>query len=332
MNKSINTSILWGIIYVSVIAVIAYFLDKFFPNTILDSLGAVTLAIIIGIALGNTPWIPSSFEAGVKFSEKKILAAAIALMGLQLNITQLGELGLAIIPVIVIMMAVSISIGIFLGPKMGVRKNFGALLGIGNAVCGSSAIAALAPLVTDKKEEIGISVGVVNLLGTVGLFILPPLAIALQLDDANSGLLTGGSLQAVGHAVAAGLSVSPEAGEIATLIKMGRVLMLGPAVIILGLVFGKGQSENGKKAKVNLPGFIIVFTVLMLLNSFVDLPKEFLSTVKTIDKWLLIIAMAAIGNRILFKDLKAQGPKALLLGIIIFIFQLAFLLGYIYLI
>lgn len=331
MTKQNNTSIIWGIIYVFIIAVIAYFLDQSFPNTVLDSLGAVTIAIIIGIIIGNMSWIPKSFEPGIRFSEKKILAAAIALMGLQLNITQLGELGLAIIPVIVIMMAISISIGIFIGPKMGVRKNFGALLGIGNAVCGSSAIAALAPLVTDKKEEIGISVGVVNLLGTIGLFILPPLAIFLQLDDTNGGLLTGGSLQAVGHAVAAGSSVSNEVGIIATLIKMGRVLMLGPAVIILGLIFGKSQTENNKQ-KVKLPGFIIVFTVLMLVNSFIKLPEEFLLTVKTIDKWLLIIAMAAIGNRILFKDLRTQGPKALLLGIIIFVFQLAFLLGYIYLI
>ena len=318
-----------GILYALGIALIAKLLLVLWPGAILARLGFVTIAILLAIVAGNLWKTPASFSPGIRFSEKRILEIAIALMGFQLDFSQFGELGYEMIPLIIGIMTLSIVLSILVAPRLGMRKNLAALLGIGNAVCGTAAIAALAPLLKAKEEEVGISVGVINFLGTLGLFVLPPLALSLQLQPSEGGILMGGSLQAVGHAVAAGFSLGDLSGQMATVVKMGRVLMLGPAVLALGFLFRKNGSAGKTKKGFKIPPFILFFIAFMLMSNLIPVPEPFLLAIQTTSKWLLAIAMAAIGSKIVFKDLKTQGPRALLWGLILFLFQAAVLLIYI---
>ena len=175
------------------VALISLFTAEYFI------IGGVTIAILAGIIIGNLIRIPDSLSDGIKFSEKKILPVAIALMGFSLNYTILIELGLPVIIMIICGVAFTISFSMFTGRLLGMDRELNLLVGIGNAVCGSSAIAAAQGVIKTKDEYAGISIGIINLLGTLGIFLLPFLALILPgFSDRESGMLIGNTLQAVG--------------------------------------------------------------------------------------------------------------------------------------
>jgi uncharacterized integral membrane protein (TIGR00698 family) len=288
---------------------------------------AEVLALLFGIVLANATVLPAKFSSGFQFSEKRVLGWAIALMGLQLSFAKLN-LSWWLLPVLIIAIAIALLLGSRISKQFGVLNTCGYMIGVGTAICGASAIAAVSPFLKTKAHETGVAIGVVNLLGTVGMLLLPALAVLLNLSVDEAGVVIGGSLQAVGQVVGAGYAMGDEVGEIATLVKLGRVLMLGPVVLFTALLM-HSKSDKLDRTKV-LPGFIITFFVLMIIANVFALPAEVLSVIKTIDKVLLAIAMAAIGLQIRLRDLLRQGPKALLLGAFIFVVQIGVMLAFVY--
>ncbi len=309
-----------------VLAAAAYVLADFIP------IGAVAMAIILGILTGNLMRPGTSFTAGISFSEKHILAAAIALMGVNLDFTILRELGLRSVLLVIAGVAVTIGAALVLGAALRLDRKFALLLGIGNGVCGSSAIAATEQIVGAREEEVGLSVAIVNALGTAGIFLLPFLAhTVLRLTDLDAGLMIGNTLQAVGQVVAAGFSVSDAAGQTATIIKMTRILMLFPLVFLLLFAFaGRGAARNrasGRSARggrPRVPGFIIGFVLLSLVPTFGLLPDRWVSVLGHASHYALIVAMAGIGLRITFASILRNGRSALLAGGAIFAVQILF--------
>ncbi|GAB6100537.1 putative sulfate exporter family transporter [Halanaerocella petrolearia] len=321
MKKDL-TIIIPGLLVTIIIELSARYIANWVPN-----LGGVTLAIILGLIIGNTIKINSTYLPGVYFAKKKVLSLAIILMGLKLELAVLGQLGLSAILIIIGMVVATITLGYFWGQVFGLSSSFSLLLGVGNAVCGSSAIGATAPLVSKNEEEVGLSIGVVNLLGTLGIFLLPLLTYLLNFTSANSGLMIGGTLQSVGQVVAAGFSINDKIGNLATVVKMGRILMLGPTILLLSLFT---KQDNKEETKVTIPSFIIGFFIFSLLGSFQLLPVTISSYLKTLSKILLTIAMAGIGLEIKLASLANQGPKALLVGGLTFVSQLILITFLIY--
>ncbi|GAB6137557.1 YeiH family protein [Halanaerobaculum tunisiense] len=293
--------------------------SKYLANKI-PNLGGVTLAIILGLIVGNNWEMNSNYAVGIHFAKKKILSIAIILMGLKLKLAVLEQLGLSSILIIITMVAATVALGLFCGQLCGLSRSFSLLLGVGSGVCGSSAIGATAPLVAEDEEEVGLSIGVVNLLGTIGIFLLPFLTYILKLTEANSGLMIGGTLQAVGQVVAAGFSINDQIGNLATVVKMGRILMLGPIILVIS--FFKEQTTKQDESKVTVPSFIIGFFIFSLLGSFQLIPESVVNYLNYLSEILLIIAMAGIGLEIKLSNLIDQGPKALLVGVAIFSSQL----------
>lgn len=300
----------------------------FLAKSFLGFAGPEVYALLFGIVLGNTITKRDSWQTGIQFSEKKVLGWAIALMGLELNFGLLN-ISWYIAPLILLVIATTMFLGRHLPSRIKVNNTCGYMIGVGHAICGASAIAAVSPFINKQSHETGVAVGVVNILGTLGMIILPLVAIGLGMSDENAGILIGASLQAVGNAVGGGYAVSEEAGQIATLVKLGRVLMLGPVVLFTALLF-HAKSEGGIQRKKVLPGFIIVFLILLLVTNVFTVPEQALDLTHTIDKVLLAIAMAGIGLQIKFADLKSKGPQALVLGSVIFAVQIAIVLTFIY--
>jgi len=292
-----------------------------------------TTAILLGMVIGNSFYKKfhkkdSPYKDGVKFAEKDLLMFAIALMGINLNFTILASLGFKVLFLIIIAMAFTISMGIVLGRFFGLNKKLSLMLGIGNGVCGSSAIAATSGVVKVSNDDMAISIVLVNLMGTIGIFVAPFLASLFGFNDMQGGILAGNTLQAVGQAVAAGFNISDEAGYYATVVKMGRVLMIAPIVFILIYLAKKESQKNQEnvteKTKVPFPKFILWFLFFSALASFKVLPHEIEIFIATTSHYVALIAMSAIGLMIHFGTIVKTGGTAFKVSLLLFAMQLAF--------
>ncbi len=316
----------YGLLLCVVVAFAASFLSNYIP------IGSVAIAIILGIILSNSIKLNEKFNKGITFSEKHILSFAIALMGVNLNFTILQELGIKTILLIVTAIVTTILAALILAKLFKFDIKFALLLGIGNGVCGSSAIAASQKIVKANEEEVGLSIVIVNFLGTIGIFLLPFIAaFVLNLSEINSGILIGNTLQAVGQVVAGGFSIGEISGQSATVVKMGRILMLTPLLFLLIFYFSKSSSNKNQKAKAQqVPLFIIGFILFSLTATFNLLPKEYLDMIGMLSHYALIIAMAGIGLKITFSSIIKDGKSALVIGSLIFLVQIILSSGLIY--
>ena len=309
-----------GILFCAVLGGIAFLAAPHTP------LGSVTLAILAGILIGNL--LPGRdvwgerMSGGFAFCEKRILTWAIALMGLNLDYRVLRNLGggtLFLIPAAVLF---TVSLALLLGRLFGLPRKLALLMGIGNAVCGSSAIAAAQGVVKADEEHVALSVAAVNLFGTVGIFLLPLLATTFfSADHGAWGLLIGNTLQAVGQVTAAGFSLDDVTGQAATVVKMGRILLIGPVVMILSLGFSRGEQ---RRKGPGIPSYILVFLVLSLIGSTEFIPENLTSLIGRLSKLLLVTAMSAIGLKIRFRDLVKNGGTVLLMGTAVVAGQIIF--------
>lgn len=334
-----------GLLLTIAVALLARFISPY-----LGQIGSVTIAIILGMIISNTLSLSSHFSAGVKLSEKQLLSFAIMLLGFNLHLKSLAEIGLLPLIIIVIVQLITIMTGLWLGRLFGFNNKASLLLGVGNAICGSSAIAAVSPIIKADESDTGISIGVVNFLGTIGIFFLPPLAVKiLGFNDLQSSTLIGGSLQAVGQVVAAGFSVSDSVGEVATVIKMARIAMLGPIILVISLLLNsKKNKASATHEKIDkkklLPPIIIWFLTFSIIRSLADHFQVFSiitnyfgwpsftpwGIISAISKFILTVAMVGIGMKIKFADLLKQGPKSLTIGALNFVVQLSCLIALIF--
>ena len=327
MKKILSRKETKGLIICCLIAIAAKNLVFLAP-----SLGSTCISIVIGIVVGNLIKGDQNHLKGAVFAEKKLLPISIMFMGVTLKLSQVTSIGAKGIGYVAITMFLVISLAILLCRKLGFSKEFSFLMGAGNAVCGSSAIAATSPVVDAHEDEVGISVAIVNLMGTIFMFLLPVLAVrVLHFDDIKTGILIGGTLQSVGQVAASSGMVNLEVQTIAMLFKMIRVAFLGIVVTVFSLSLNKSSEGKDTKKKFPVPTFIIVFFILSILTHFEFLSSGIISILKISSKWLMLISMAGIGMRIQVSKLLQEGPKALMAGIGIVAIQILVSLTFIFL-
>ncbi len=311
--------------FIVAIGLFSWWLSPFFPL-----LGSVTIAILLGIIVGNIVPNSDNLQREAVFTEKQMLPMAIALLGVELHFATLFELGTLAILIIFGTIIGAIITSLSFGRLLGFSPKASLLMGAGNGICGSSAIAATAIVVEPEESDVGISIGVVNLLGTVGIFLMPVLIGSLQFSESQGGLLIGGTLQSVGQVVASGYAINEVTGSIALVAKMGRVLMLVPIILGIGLFMASMSSSSdhvGTKKSINVPWFIVVFFVLSIFANLNVFSESLVEGIQFVSKFLLIVAMAGIGIRIQLRTIFQSGPKALFLGICIWICQLVIVIA-----
>jgi uncharacterized integral membrane protein (TIGR00698 family) len=306
------------------VGIVARLLSGFMP------VGSVAIAIVLGVAIGNGLKPGKLFAAGISFSEKHILAFAVALMGVNLNFMIVRDLGYRSVLIVVSAVAVTVVASLVLAGVFKLNRKSALLLGIGNAICGSSAIAATKDIIGVDEEQVGLSVAIINFLGTIGIFILPFIGtVLLGFSEVHTGLLIGNTLQAVGQVVASGFTVGEFAGQTATIVKMTRILMLTPVVFVLIAVFSRRGS--GSRRKVSIPLFIVGFVVFSLVPTFNLLPEVAINIISRISHYALITAMAGIGLKISFSSILRDGKTALMLAGTVFLVQIIYSSSIIYL-
>lgn len=315
-----------GIILCSAMALLAGFSATFIP------LGAVTMAIFFGMALRNIKAPSRIFIPGIGFSEKTLLSWAIVFMGIKLDFTQFQSLGFSLAAIIVSGICFTLFTGVIIGRLLKMDKDLALLVSVGNAICGSSAIAAAQSVVKADEDKVGLSIAIINFLGTLGIFLLPALILfSGSFSHMQGGVLIGNCLQAIGQVSAAGFSIGEEAGQIATVVKMGRILMIMPVVLVLSLS-GRGKGEGERRGVGNrIPWYITGFILFSIAGSLNILPDAVILWINEAGRWLLIIAMTAIGMKITLSTVLKEGKKALITGSILFLCQILFSMGFIFL-
>ncbi len=314
-----------GLIVSLLVALGSMFLGKFIPN-----LGAASIAIFLGMFVGNVFLNHKVFQKGYKFSESDLLSYSIVLLGGTLSIQTIGEIGVSGVIFIVLQMIVTIVGALYIGRKLGFNQNFRFLMASGNAVCGSSAIAATAPVIDADDKDKGIAITIVNVTGIFLMFLLPVIAGFLYNNEVlqTSGMI-GGILQSVGQVVASGAMVSEGVKDLSTIFKIVRIIFLVVVVFAFGHIKHKTNKEiideevsDVKTKKIKVPWYVIGFFIMCGLFSINIIPKSMSLVCKEISHILEIIALAAIGLRVNIRDLIKQGKNASLYGLFVGILQI----------
>jgi uncharacterized integral membrane protein (TIGR00698 family) len=307
MNKAIRS--IWpGLALASAIAGMA-FVIHLLPGFAL--LSPLILAIVLGMVFHNTVRTPAAAKPGLSFALKRVLRGAIILLGLQLTITQVMEVGLNGFAVIAVALIATFCFTKWFGRLIGVDAKLAELIAAGTSICGASAVIAMNTVTEAADEDVAFGVACVTLFGAAAVVVYPLLAKFLPLNARDYGLWSGASIHEIAQVVAAAFQRGPEAGHIATIAKLTRVMMLAPLVFTVGLFTRmRARSGNGHP----IPWFVLGFIGLVGLNSLVRIPPDILDWIAQITAFLLSVALAAMGLETDFRKLYARGLRPILLG------------------
>lgn len=330
MKTFFTPNMILGVLLVAILAGISYFIAKI-PAIANLGISPLIIGIVLGMALTHTPVskIIHKWKEGVVFSAKKILRFAIIFYGFNLTFQLIASVGIAGFSVSTIMLVSTMFIGIILGTKVfGLDKDSAVLVSAGSAVCGAAAVLATEGTLKSEPYKAAMAVGTVVLFGTTAMFLYPLLykaGLLGGLTETQYGIFAGGSIHEVAQAVAAGSGVSAHAEEVAVTVKMIRVMMLAPMLIVLGIWLSKAAvaSATGNKVQKEsimriIPWFAVGFIVVAGFNSLNLLPHTTVHAITTIDQFLLAMAMTALGLETHVSKFIKAGIKPLLLALVLF--------------
>lgn len=313
-----------GVLFVGLLALAVVQLASL-PAVRSLGLSPLVIGIVCGMLYGNflRGTMPVDWSAGVQFTAKRVLRVAVAFYGLNISIQQIVEVGM---PGVVVSIGVAVGIlalGTWLGTRvLGLDRDTSMLTAAGSAICGAAAVLAFESTLRSAPHKSAVAVATVVLFGTISMFLYPFLfqAGVLPWQGQALGIFIGGSIHEVAQVVASASSIDPATTEVATIVKMTRVALLVPLLLIIGLWLQRtGVSTDGKKAKLPIPWFAIGFLVLALINSANVIAPDVLSTLRALDIFLLTMAMTALGMETRFAQFRKAGPKVMLLAAILFV-------------
>lgn len=296
------------------------------------------LAIIIGLILHALGSI-TALKPGIDWSSRGLLYAGVALMGLRIDFTDLSQAGSLAPALVLLTLAATLFIGYAIARAFGASKDFSILMSGAVGICGVSAAAAICTALDDCKtrnEELAITVTGITVLSTVAMIAYPIAAHALNLNTLGGGILMGGGIHNVSQAVGAGYAMSPEAGDLSVLLKLLRVSLLLPIVILVSILWGKNAKTPyptlGAKIRANAPPFLVVFLILAVLSCLKLVPAPVTEIGNEAAHWALVVSLVAIGIKTDMRQILTVGLKPLIAMTLITLLMAVFLLTGIFLI
>jgi len=318
--------ILPGLVLCGLIAAAGYALGEVeFVLTGRAWIEALVLAILIGAAV-RTFWVPGArWKPGIDFSAKPVLEVAVVLLGASVSAATILSAGWPLLLSILAIVAAAIMLSFGIGRLLGLSKRLAMLVACGNSICGNSAIAAVAPVIGADGDDVASSIAFTAVLGVIVVLTLPLIGAILQMTQIAYGALAGLTVYAVPQVIAAAAPVGAKAVELGTLVKLIRVLMLGPVCLVLSLVTAKWREEPDEPAPhvtagdrprrgrpplhQLVPWFIIGFLVMVVLRSANVIPEWALEPIRAAATVLTVISMAALGLGVDFRTVsRAGGP------------------------
>lgn len=319
MEEKEKKSLLLGIVFAILIALPSWFLGKIFPI-----IGGPVLAILFGLVLG-TFYTNDKLTPGIAFTGKKILQYSIVLLGFNMNLYNILEVGRESLLIIVSTISAALITAYFASKILKIPEKTAILIGVGSAICGGSAIAAAAPAIGAESEDVAKSISTIFFFNVIAALIFPSIGQFLGMTDYGFGMFAGTAINDTSSVVAAATTWSLMAGnnlslEMATIVKLTRTLAIIPITFALALYTAKkekikGGSNDFSLAKI-FPWFIIYFLMAAIINTIFKLHPFISSNLVTLGKFMITMAMAAIGFNTNIKSLISGGIKPILLGFI----------------
>ncbi len=295
-----------GVLVSVIIAIAATFLSDHYGGPVM------LFALLLGMAFYFLSQ-EGRCIAGIELASKRILRIAVGLLGAQITIGEIMHLGLTPVVMVVVAVLLTLAFGMVAARLFGLSRPFGLLTSGAVAICGASAALAISSVLpkgeNHERDTVFTVIGVTT-LSTLAMIIYPMIISLFQLDHAAIGIFLGGTIHDVAQVVGAGFSVSDETGNVATFTKLLRVAMLVPVVMSLTYFF---RAHNVSGAGRRLPGFLVVFVVLVLINSTGIVPPVVLDGLKSISRWCLVTAIAALGMKTSLKAMAAVGWRSIAL-------------------
>ena len=299
-----------GVLITLIIAIAAYFLGKMVPV-----IGGAVLGITFGILITSLFKLPANSRKGIKFTSKYILQLAVVLLGFDMNMASVIRVGQQSLLVILLTISAAFITALFVGRLLKVNKTLTTLVGVGTAICGGSAIAAASSAINADDQDISYSISTIFLFNVIAVFLFPFVGHLLNLSDTGFGMWAGTAINDTSSVVAAGFSYSDAAGNFATVVKLTRSLMILPVTLALAFVTARENREQQHFNFVQIfPWFVLAFLVAAILNSTGWIPVTITGTLAQTGKFLIIMAMAAIGLNTSIQGFVKAGPRALILG------------------
>ncbi len=298
-----------------------------FLSNVIRGLETFTLILLLGLIINHVFTIGELFQPGISFSMNSLIKLAIIFLGFRLNLTIIGAIGIKSFVLLLFFVPFILFCALLIGKMLRLNNSTSMLIGVGSAICGVAAIMAVSPLMNAKKNDIAVSISVITFLGALGVVIFS-FAGSLgffPLEPISFGVWSGISLHGVPHAVAAAFSMGEIAGESGTIIKLSRVLMIIPLSFTLSYYFRKknekefSEDPQLKSAGAIFPYYIIIFLIVILLNTFISIQPFLVNFFSELSGILFMMVMAAMGLSISFKQVIGPAVKGLQAGALLFL-------------
>lgn len=275
----------------------------------------LVIAILLGAVVGNLVR-DERFAPGINFGAKQVLELAVALLGLSLSVEALRKLGVPLLAGIPLLVTGSMVCGYAISRRLGLGRKLSLLVATGNSICGNSAIASVAPIIGARREEVAAAISLTAIVGVAVVLLLPLFGLAASLDRTAYGVFTGLTVYAVPQVLAAAAPFGQQAIVLATLVKLARVVMLGPLTFLVSIAarhFLDAEATVARRGRTPLvPWFVIGFALLAALRGFGVVPAPLIAVLTQASTILTLVAMAALGLGVNVRALKTVGPRVAL--------------------
>jgi uncharacterized integral membrane protein (TIGR00698 family) len=280
-----------------------------------DALSPIAVAVAVGILVANSGRLPPAAEPGLAFAAKRVLRFAVVLLGFRLALGDVVAAGGPAVVVVVVVATVTLVGTYALARAAGLGRQLAVLTGAGYAICGASAVAALREVVDAEDDDAAFAVALVTLFGTVAIVALPALAAWWELSATTFGRWVGASVHDVGQVVATAASGGDDALTVAVVVKLTRVLLLGPMLLAVGLWWRRRRPSSAASDQPGLvPWFVIGFLAAAVVRSLELLPDAALTAIGAAERWAFAVALVGLGAGVRVGRLRRVGARALVVG------------------
>ena len=326
-----RSSMLHGVLLIGLFSCAAFYIGSAQIFTEL-SFSPMIIGIILGMLYANSlrNHLPETWVPGIQFCSKKLLRLGIILYGFRLTFMDVVAVGLPGIIIDVVVVTVTIIGGYWLGKALKMDRDIALLTSIGSGICGAAAVLGAESTIKTKPYKTAVAVATVVIFGTISMFLYPIAYRAgiLNLSPEEMGIYAGATLHEVAHAVGAGNAMGPEISDVAVIVKMIRVMLLVPVLLVLGYwvaisAVKQGVTGTAAKGKVAVPWFALGFLAVIGFNSFGLLPQSAVDVINYIDTFLLTMAMVALGAETSIDKFKKAGAKPFILAFLLYIWLIA---------